>query len=214
MPTTKKKTASKPATLSERSATVASPPVLPTDPPDVTLPAVPAGFVPVNLKLYRGSFPRVGQIAAMPGAIIELSNSASYEATFGPTAPSASQLVAEFTVASQWTAMRIRIEAFLVFVRSNEAITWKTSLSDIETLSALYQLFAKQNPTVVAGFPELGKLLEVRSVISKVGAASRARNAKQKAAKAASAAAVPSPSVAAASVVTPVTSSGTGGVVH
>ena len=151
---------------------------VPTAPPDVTIPVPPAGFVPVNFKLYRGSFPRLGQIVAAPGAIVELESSTSYAMVFGTVVPPASQLASELTVATQWTALRIRIEAYLEYVRSNEAITWKTGLSDLDKLGQSFDLVAAQNPSLLAGFPELSKLLDVPKVIAKAAAATRARNTK------------------------------------
>jgi hypothetical protein len=184
--------------------------ILPTVPPDIDIPSVPSGFVPVSLKMYRGSFPRVGEIAALPGAIIELTNNTSYETVFGPAAPEASQLVSDFTYASQWTALRVAIEAYLEYVRSNEAITWRSSLIGLEKLNAIFQVVATQNPVLIAGFPELHKLLDVRKVIARSGAASRVRNAKAKAAEAKANAAAAASSSATAGGATP----GTGGATH
>jgi hypothetical protein len=226
---------STPATVSDTSSS--APPATtaasiiaaapPTAPPDLAIPAVPVGFVPVNFADYRGFYPRAGQLTAVPGAIYELQTNTSYAAVFGPAVPTASQLVAVLTVALQWTALRVAMEAYLAYVKSFEFITWKSGLMDLDKLDGIYQLTAAQNPVLAAGFPELGKLLDVPKVIGRRGSATRARNVKENAKKAANAVTTPvtaaaapvapAPAVpAAAPTQAPVASgtSGTGGATH
>jgi hypothetical protein len=132
----------------------------------------------VNFKLYRGSFPKLGQIVALPGAIIELESNSSYEAVFGSVVPPASQIAGELSLAAQWTALRVKIEAYLEYVRSNEVVTWKTGYADLEKLAASYDVVAEQNPSLLAGYPELTKLIDAPRVIAKAAAQTRARNVK------------------------------------
>ncbi len=196
-------------------------------PPDITIPAPPTGFVPVSLVDYRGSHPKAGQIAAVPNAVAELNaNAASYTQTFGPAVPPAPQLAGKLTNASQWTAMRVAIEAFLIYVKSNEAVAWKSALTDLEELNAIFQVIEKQNPVLLNGFPEVEKLLGVDKAVGQRAAATRARKAKAKVAGAGTAATVgpivtgtaaPAASAPAASATTVTVSSGgsgTGGAAH
>jgi hypothetical protein len=178
-------------------------------PPVVDFPVPPTGFAPVNLLDFRGSHPKAGQIAALPGALHDLA-SAIYVATFGPAAPSASKLAGELTIASEWTTMRSSVEQFLIYVKSLEAITWKAALSDLEKLDAIFQILVTQNPAVAAEFPGLDRLLNVPKVISQRAAATRARRAKEKAQ-----AATPATGAQPAPAVSPSTaSSGSGGATH
>ncbi len=158
-----------------------------TAPPVVNIPLTPSGFVPVDLNDYRGSHPKAGQLTVVPFVITELANSTSYEATFGPAAPPSSKLVSELTIPSQWTAMRVAVEEFLVYTKSLEAITWKSALADLDTVNALFQIIQKQNASLTAAFPELAKMLDVTKVIAQRSRASRVRNAKSKAKAAAAA---------------------------
>jgi hypothetical protein len=175
------------------NATATSAALALTEPPDWTIPAPPAGFVPVNLLDYRGSHPKVGQIAALPGAIAELEASSTYATVFGAAAPSANQLAGELAVAGRWTTLRVAAEALLGFLKSYEAITWKTALTDLDKLDALFQVFQAQNPAVVAAFPETAKLLDVPKVIGQRAAAARVRNKAKKALSPAPAAPVAAP---------------------
>ena len=211
------------ATASAAGTTTAAVPaaILANQPPTVILPGIPPGFVPVHLGDYRGTHPRAGQVTATPGAIQELEASTSYQATFGPAAPPAAQLAGELTIASEWTALRIKIEAFLVYVKSFEAITWKTALADLDRLDAIFQVILAQNPALVAGFPELAKLLDVQKTIGQRSAASRVRNKKAKArttansASAAGPATSTAPAVGATPAVTTVTAAnGAGSATH
>jgi hypothetical protein len=159
-------------------------------PPDLVIPSVPPNFTPVSLGLYKGAHVKGMQLAAIPNAIAEIQASASaYATTFGPAAPPADDIATNLTDASAWTAMRVKIEALLVFAKSGEAVAWKTGLANIEQLSAIYKVLANVNPALVAGFPAIGALVDVDKVLGQAAAQARARNAKARAAKAATPAA-------------------------
>src|SRR5262249_35266290 len=74
-------------------------------PPQVTVPPVPAGFIPVNAIDLRGFRPMQSELASVPDAILELNNFQNYTLLFGITAPPASQVSARLTVAAAWTAL-------------------------------------------------------------------------------------------------------------
>jgi hypothetical protein len=179
-----------------------------TAPPDILIPAPPTGFVPVNLLDYRGSHPKAGQITAVPDAVAELESSSSYANVFGAAVPPANQIAGELTVAARWTALRVSAEALLLYLKSFEAITWKTALTDLEKLDAVFTVFAAQNPAMVAAFPQTAKLLEVPKVIGARAASTRARKR-----KAATTDATTAPATTAASP-TAASTGGTGGAGH
>jgi hypothetical protein len=179
--------AASPPTPVEATSTPTAPQgavVMPAAPPSVVLPPLPAGFVPANLKLYRGSYPKKAQLTALPNAIAELESSSTYASVFGAYVPPANQLAEELTIALQWTTLRVDIEAFLVFVKTGEVVSWKRGLSDLDKLNTSYQVVVQENATLVAAFPGIGALLDVPKGFSKVAAATRARNVKAKAAEA------------------------------
>jgi hypothetical protein len=191
------------ATASAAGTTTAGLPaaIQANQPPTVNLPAWPPGFVPVHLLDYRGSHPKAGQVTATPGAVQELDTSTSYQATFGPAAPPAAQLASELTIASEWTALRIKVETFLTYVKSFEAITWKTALTDLDRLDGIFQVILAQNPALVAGFPEIAKLLDVQKAIGQRGAATRVRKAKANAKTTANSASAAGPATSTAPTV-------------
>ena len=151
-------------------------------PPTVILPAVSAEFTPVNPRDYLGAHPKKGQLTALSGAIAELeSKSSDYATALGPLVPPAPKLAVELTNAAQWTALRKRLQAFLIYVKSSEAICWKTALADLEKLNVIFQLLQKQNLALATEFPELTKLLDAPKVVAARATATRARNSKEKA---------------------------------
>jgi len=174
-------TVSEPSTSPGSAATTTSTAVLSLPPPDVSIPALPAGFAPVNLLDYRGSHPKAGQIAALPGAISELESSTSYGETFGSVVPPAMTLAGNLGNAAKWTALRLTLETFLVYVKSNEAVTWKLGLAELEQLDVVFQALVKKNGTLAAEFPALQRLLGVPKAIAQRSVATRARNLKAKA---------------------------------
>jgi hypothetical protein len=175
------------------SAMVTDPPagsaalVTSTMPPVVTFPSPPDGFVPLNFANYRGSFPLLEQAAAAPDAAAEIEGSSTYATTFGSSVPKASVLAKELVTASDWTKLRVAAESFLLYVRSFEAITWKSARADLEKLDAVFQAVESHDPAALAAFPATKRLLSVPKVISARGAATRARDAKAKKAGQASA---------------------------
>jgi hypothetical protein len=151
----------------------------------VNIPPNPAGYSAVPLSEYRASHPKAGQLAAVPGVIAELTGSSTYAAAFGPAAPDAGVFVQVLGNALGWTELRIAIETFLLYVKLQEAVAWKSGLTQIEQAKAIYDVVVARTPNVAVQFPALGQK----------AAASRK---KAKAAKAATTA-----TAAAASVVSP-----------
>jgi hypothetical protein len=181
-------------------------------PPDLTLPVVPTGFVPVDAKDYAGVHPRAAQAAAMPNAITELEKSTSYEATFGATVPPADKLAGDMTTAAAWTAQREALENYLVYVKSCEAVTWKLVLAELDQLNAGFKAAVANNSGVAAQFPATARLLDVPKVLAQRAAATRARKAKGKEKAEPKSA---SPTAATATSVTPAIAGGTsGGTAH
>jgi len=187
-------------------------------PPDYTIPAPPTGFVPVNLDNYRGAHPKAAQITALQDAVNELATSTSYAMTFGAAVPPAEQLAGDLDAAGRWTALRVSLEALLVYAKSNEAVTWKTGLTGLDQLNQVFKVVAKQNPALLAVFPATQRLLDVSKVISQKAVASRAKSAKGKAAKPAATPTASTPATGAtpapADTPLPLPATATGGAAH
>jgi hypothetical protein len=206
-------TVSDPSTSSASATATSINAALVNAPPDFTMPVPPAGFVPVNFGDFRGSHPKAVQIAATPAAIVELKTATSYTTVFGAGAPDASNLANELVTASGWTTLREAIQAYLLYVRSFEVITWKQALTDLAKLDAVFKGVAANDPSLLAAFPATEKLLKALDVISARSAATRAANAKAEVAQ--TTAATPATGATSAPAVNPSTVSGTGGgVVH
>jgi hypothetical protein len=183
----------------------------------VNIPLTPAGYTALPLSGYRGSHPKAGQLAAVPGVVTELTGSITYSATFGPAAPEAGPFVQVLGNALGWTELRIAIETFLLYVKLQEAVAWKSGLTQIEQAKAIYDVVVARTPNVAVQFPALARLLDVTNGIAKKAAASRKKAKATKAASTATAATASVGTPAAPAVnavaVTPVAGQG-GGAGH
>jgi len=176
-------------------------------PPDITLPPIPAGFVPMSLLEYRGWHPKAAQLSAAPDAVTELLSFSGFGQLFGTAVPPASQLASEIDSATRWTAARVLLEAFLAFTKCGEAVSWKIALSDLDKLDPVVQIVNATNPAALVDCPALVRMIDAPKAIAQRAAATRVR--KTKAEKAAAAAVPPAPSPA------PATSGGgTSGATH
>jgi hypothetical protein len=205
--------------LPSAPSTTSSMVVLSTAVPTVSIPIPPLGYNPVLLVAYRGYHPRVAQVAAIPDAVNELRGSTAYTDNLGPAAPQASPFAQSLEDAVGWTNMRIQVETFLGYVKSQEAVAWKAGLTKIDQAKALYDVMLVGNAKLPDLIPAVSRLLTVTSEISQKGAVTRARKAKVadalKGAAAGAPAATPATGATSAPVVTSSTEpNGSGGAGH
>jgi hypothetical protein len=178
----------------------------------MNLPSIPVGFVPLNLLAFRGFHARAEQVAAVPGVVSELSCSSAYSTTFGPAAPPQGPFVQTLQNAAGWTAARLSLESYLIYVKSEEGLAWKAALTQMEQVKSVYDVTLKTNAQLPALFPALTRLLGVQSDIAKKSAAARKRT---KAASGANGGATTSTAAAKASQApTAAVSTANGGAAH
>lgn len=162
-------------------------------PPDVDVPSVPDGFVPVNPADLKGYHPMQSELAVVPDAVTELQNFASYTQVFGMTAPDQNMLGQLLTIAWQWTSLLSSSTNWLTYVKSEEGLAWKDALVELEALKAPFQLAVTRTPTLMSQYPSLARLLGAQKVVAKRAASTRAKQKKL------DAKAVPAPATTAAS---------------
>ncbi|HEY6459937.1 MAG TPA: hypothetical protein VIY73_07285, partial [Polyangiaceae bacterium] len=144
-----------PAVVPAPAATTATAPVTPSAPatgaspaadvdvgapPALTLPAIPAGFVPANMADFRGYRPMASEVAAVADVIAELETFSNYDAVFGITAPPADQISQRLAVATEWTSVLSQTSAWSIYVKSEEATAWKDALLLVDKLKPAFQL--------------------------------------------------------------------------
>ena len=166
-------------------------------PPDVTVPPVPAGFIPVNPLDLRGWRPLQSELASVPDAILELDDFPNYTALFGITAPPASQVSARLTVAAAWTTLFASTTAWYTYVKSQEGMAWKDALELVEKLKAPFQLAAASNPALLNQYPGIARMLGAQQLVAKRAHSTQAKNKMQAAKDALVAAAAGTPAPAA-----------------
>jgi hypothetical protein len=148
----------------------------PTDASQMAVPGVPAGFVPVNPRDYRGFHPMASQLAALPEALAELRAFADYSARFGTTAPRAAELTRRLAAAAQWAAIFAQTAAWYEYVQSQHLTTWRDAVELMNELKSPFQLASRADPALAAQYPAIARLLAATRVNAKRSAASRARN--------------------------------------
>ena len=152
-------------------------------PPQVTIPAVPAGFVPANPADLRGFRALASQVAAIPGAIAELQGFANYTTVFGITAPDVTQLTQRLSVGSEWTTLLSQTAAWYNYTKSQQGTAWKDAMLLLDTLKSPFDLASTANPALLSQYPAIARLLGAKTVVAKRAASSRARNKKAEAAQ-------------------------------
>jgi hypothetical protein len=145
-------------------------------PPPVTLPSVPNGFVPVSGADTLGFRVLASQAAAVPDAIAELQNFASYNTVFGITAPDVGQLTQRLAVAFQWTTLVAQTAAWQKYAKSQYLMGWKDALLLVDSLKAPFDLAATANPAMLSQYPGIARLLGAKSIVAKRAATTRAKD--------------------------------------
>ena len=128
-------------------------------PPQVTLPSVPNGFVPVSGADTLGFRVLASQAAAVPDAIAELEGFANYTAVFGITAPDVGQLTQRLSVAFQWTTLLSQTAAWYKYSKSEYLMAWKDALLLVDSLKAPFDLASTANPALLSQYPGIARLL-------------------------------------------------------
>ncbi len=182
-----KKMTADPAVPAPAPPTPVSP--VPSTPPDpATVPKPPQGFIPPNLSDFRGYRPQKAELATTPDAILELRSFQDYADVFGKTAPPADQVIGALDLAYQWTQVLDPSQAWLVYTKAMDAMTWKSALVLLESLKAPFKLAVLHDPTLASRYPALVRLLSANKVTARKGVSTKKKIAhgdpvKSKAAK-------------------------------
>src|SRR5262249_50877729 len=115
-------------------------------PPEVKVPEVPAGFVSSNPKDYRGFRPKGSELAVVPDVVLELGQFHDYEIVFGRTAPPVGNVTQALEAASQWTALLADSSDWFGYVKSQEGMAWKDTLTLVDRLKAPFELASVHDP--------------------------------------------------------------------
>jgi len=188
-------------------------------PPDVTIPAVPAGFVAPSGRVFMGHYASEAQVIAAPAALADLRKFASYTATLGASAPEESAVADPLSVAIEWRQTRDESDAWATYSKVQDAIAWRAALAALDKLKPAFLIAVAQNPALATQYAGLAQLFNAGKVAAKQAAATKKRAAKAEAkagkaaiaaqAAAAAAAAATAAANAAAAAATPTAATGT-----
>jgi hypothetical protein len=167
-----------------------------TPPPDVTVPSVPSGFVPVPASSLAGYRPMQAELTNVPDAILELQSIPNWSLIFGMTAPAAPQAAERLSVAMQWTGLLVDSQDWFNYVKSQEGVAWKDALEVTDSLKAPFQLATAANPGLLKQYPALQRLLGAQKAVAKKAVATKKNNKAADAAAATEAAATAAPAAA------------------
>jgi hypothetical protein len=182
MTTIKTKASHKNTSATNASSTSATALVVVKPPPaDANIPSVPEGTEPTNGTDYRGLLPKKTELAVLGDVVTELENSTEFTALFGRTMPSVAFIIQVLTAANQWSMMRNKTDAWDLYARTQEGLTWVNARALMTKMKPVFEATASANADVATQFPSLGILLGAAKVIAKRGVATRKGNAKSKA---------------------------------
>ena len=163
-------------------------------PPAVKVPKAPAGFIPPSAADYRGFRPKRAELAVVPDAVLELRSFSDYAHVFGMTAPRADLVAVALESASKWSALLAGSTSWMDFVKAGEGMAWKDTLTLTDRLKAPFALASANDPSMIARYPAIARLLGAAQQIAKKAVATKKRNAAK--AQAPAAGAVPQAPVA------------------
>jgi len=167
------------------------------EPPSVSIPVPPTGFVPVKPDDLKGYRPIQSELAAVPDAIVELAQFPSWVSTFGLLAPPPDEVGQRLQIASDWTALLAQTNSWGSYVKSQTGMAWKDALEVVNSLKTPFQLASAANPSISRQYPALTRLLGAQTVVAKRAAATKKRTKAAAAATAAAAASSTSTTTAA-----------------
>jgi hypothetical protein len=150
-------------------------------PADANIPSVPEGQQPTNGTDYRGIVPKKSELAVLGDVVKELQNSAEFSAMFGRALPPLPYIIQVFTAANQWSLMRNKSDAWDLYARTQEGLTWMTARALMAKMKPVFEATASGNADVATQFPSTGLLLGAAKVIAKRGVTTRKASAKAKA---------------------------------
>ena len=151
-------------------------------PPAVKVPKAPAGFIPPSAADYRGFRPKRAELAVVPDAVLELQAFGDYGSVFGRTAPPAEHVAGALDGASKWSTLLAASMAWMEFVKAGEGMAWKDTLTLTDRLKAPFALASANDPSMLARYPALARLLTAGQAIAKKAQATKKRTAKASAA--------------------------------
>ena len=150
-------------------------------PPVVKVPKAPAGFIPPSAADYRGFRPKRAELAVVPDAVLELRGFSNYASVFGMTAPAAQLVASALESASKWSTLLASSTSWMDFVKAGEGMAWKDTLTLTDRLKQPFALASANDPSMIARYPAIARLLGAAQQIAKKATATKKRKAAAKA---------------------------------
>jgi hypothetical protein len=138
----------------------------------------PPGFVPDNATDFRGVLPRSAELIALPAAVDDLKKFTDYTEVMGSKAPSWAQVITAFDVTNQWSSARTRADAWDLFARTQEGVSWTMLRALIGQMAPIYEVAVASDPEMASTLPGLTTLLDVKKTIAHKAVSTKKANAK------------------------------------
>jgi hypothetical protein len=172
--------------------------------PAVDAPAPPKGFVlpsaPIGL---RGHSPSELELMALPGLLKDLGSFTDYGSVLGASATSASTIQSSVSTALGWRQSRLAAEAWRGYVKTEDAIAWKATMTLLDELKSQFLFAVSKNPALALTYPALAVYATAAKAISAKATVTRKKNALTKAAAVVAASTAAAVAAVKAEVVTP-----------
>jgi hypothetical protein len=153
------------------------------DPPNVTLPLIPASFNQPAMSVFRGSYPNKFELLAMPAAVNDLGRFVDYTSLLGSSATPAATFAAVVTRGLAWRAIRQEAEDWVTYVKAEDAMAWKAVSPILDEVRPLFLFAVSKNASIASTYPGLAQLFNASKEVAKAAKTTRAKNAKATAAK-------------------------------
>jgi hypothetical protein len=150
-------------------------------PPAEPSPTPPQDFRPIALTEFRGSRPKVTQVAVAAAVASELGTSTDYGARFGPKAPDQAAVAQAVALAQRWRETRNALQTWMLYVQTQDALAWDGALRLMRQLEPLFDAAVTCSPEVAFEYPGVARFYEAKDVVAQRGHATRSRKAKAKA---------------------------------
>jgi hypothetical protein len=147
-------------------------------PPEVTLPEVSIGFVPVRLRRLRTFRMNLAEYTAMPKVAKDCADGAALAKALGPSAPPLAPIAEQIETALAWRALRDKVERFLAYVKAGDAAAWNQAWGSIGEVKPFYMAALPHNATIRLAAPGLTALYEAQSTTATRAAVTRKKKAR------------------------------------
>jgi hypothetical protein len=132
---------------------------------------------------YRGTQPKLAELAVLHDCVLELQRFTDYAGIFGKIAPPAAMVAQMFDVASKWSTDRRSASDWFNYVATEEGIAWKATRRILNRMKASFGLAAEVDPSLLTTYPSLARLFVIAKESARKANVTKKKGGKKKVAE-------------------------------